>query len=540
MFQASVEKTVLAFTTSGFQRSDAGPNYSPSSNDVLYQLHIDNDGDAREDLTFQFLFGHKFLGGTGVQFNIGGVEVPIALVAFGKIAFVSNPASMDQSGLNNLEYYAVRLLHGDKYDTHIDDGPFLSQWNDASQTKFVKPVDNVGTKAFEGQLFSSEVYEDYTEHFVYQVRVPGCGKPARMFVGPRREPFSANLGGLFDLFNIEGGITEEAIADSGVPVDIIQNTRFNSLDCNTVVAFVLEVATECLLAKTEPRTHTVQGFASVRKLEHTGVGGSFHRAGAQINRIGNPLVNDLFIGLGAKDAWARAHPKNDGDFRAAILNPVLPALIADAFGLDVPALLVRADLFAALQVGIAGLNNPYELRPVEDIVAADMLRLNTKVLPVDADKQSSMGVLDGDFAGFPNGRRFGDDVVDILLRGLMGYSCSAQLRSVLCSASAIAASPTGVDLATLCARLPSSCIVGTTPLNETQAAFHYTDRSPISGDSFMDHFPHLNPPVPGNNYIDCWRSHGVDAQFRTFANCASGFVRRGCVEASTDPSCECP
>jgi hypothetical protein len=527
MFQSAADKTVLAMTASGFQRSDAGPNYSPSSNDVVYQFHIDNNDDAREDLTFQFLFGHKFVNGTGASVTVGGLEVPIALVAFGQIKFVSNPETLNQENLNNLEYYSVRLLSGDKYDNNIDDGPFLSLMNDESHTRFVKPVDNVGNKAFGGALFSLTAYEDYVEHFVYnQVHIPGCGKAAKMFVGPRREPFSINLGGIFDLFGVEDSMIEERIAvDHNVPQDAIQNTRFNSLDCNTVVAFVLEVATECLLAKTQPRRHTIQGFASVRKLEHTGAGGAFHRAGEQINRVGHPLVSELLIGAGSKDNWAKSHPKDDeAAFQQFYLFPTVPKAIALKFGLSEPFNgAARQDLIVLLK-GIAGVT--------DSGVFADMVRLNTKVPPVATELQSSLGMLDADFAGYPNGRRFGDDVVDVTLRGLMGAMCTTRFKDVICNASPVV----GVNTTTTCNRLAAVCVF---PVNNTEASLHYTDRSPISAEGFMDHFPFLNAPVQGNTYIDCWRSHNVNAQFRTFANCATNDIRRGCNAQSTDPSCTC-
>jgi hypothetical protein len=548
LFQKTVDTTVMAMTVSGFQRPDAGPNYTPSSNDRVYQFHIDNTGDAREDLTFQFVFGHKFFpsaNGPGLHLNIGGIPVAIPLVTFGVVGFTSNPATMDQANLNNLEYYTVRVLSGDDYSGFLDDGPFVSEFSDASKTQFVKPLDFAGDKTFSGSQTGTAHYDDYVDHFTYlDVHVPHCNTPAKLFVGPRREPFSANLGGLFDLLGVEGGVTEEDIVAGGISNDIVQNPRFNSLECNSVVAFVVEIATSCLLAKPKPNVpqlHVLQAFASVRRLEHEGPNGAFHKAGEQLVRVGNPLANDLFIGLGQKETYVRSHPKNDAQFQAAFAFPRMAEAFATKLGTATQLLgLPRFDLLALFLFGVSGINAV----PGKQ-VAADLLRLNTKVAPKAEADQATMALGDGDFAGFPNGRRFGDDVVDIVLRAIQGGACSSTQRAALCSGAAV---DPAIDVAAFCAALTGSCHVGSPAFIEAIANQSYTDRSPISALGFLLHFPYINPPVPGNNFGDCWRGDGINAQFRTHTECdldvkAAFEVRsgqRGCVDASTRPSCFCP
>jgi hypothetical protein len=132
----------------------------------------------------------------------------------------------------------------------------------------------------------------------------------------------------------------------------------------------------------------------------------------QVSRLSHPLVNELVIGLKDKDKFNASKPADDAQFADYITNPTLPELIEALFGVTAPNLFPRTDLVAVFATGVQGLNQNGSF--------GEMLRLNTSIAAVPAAQQSNLGVLAGDLAGYPNGRRLGDDVVDMALRVVMG------------------------------------------------------------------------------------------------------------------------
>jgi hypothetical protein len=200
----------------------------------------------------------------------------------------------------------------------------------------------------------------------------------------------------------------------------------------------------------------------------------------QVSRLGMPLVNEVVVGLPDKDRYSASEPKDDGQFLKYVANPSLPFLIDALFNEAVnkvvdpdiadlaPNNFPREDLKAAFLTGIKGVNQLARVTPSE------MQRLNTGIAPTAKGKQSSFGVADGDLAGFPNGRRPGDDVVDIELRVAMGALCHLDLGN-----------GPGVDLG-FCR--PQNAPVGNQPI---------TDGAPISDADFDNAFPYLTTPIPG-------------------------------------------
>jgi hypothetical protein len=137
----------------------------------------------------------------------------------------------------------------------------------------------------------------------------------------------------------------------------------------------------------------------------------------QVSRLGSPLVNELVIGLKDKDTFNSSEPKDDAQFAQYVTHPTLPVLVQALFGVPAPAA-PRNDLVQVFLTGVPGLNRP------KNVKAAEMLRLNTGTAPQAPAAQNPLGVLGGDVAGFPNGRRVGDDVVDIALRAAEGILLS--------------------------------------------------------------------------------------------------------------------
>jgi hypothetical protein len=192
-------------------------------------------------------------------------------------------------------------------------------------------------------------------------------------------------------------------------------------------------------------------------------------AWSQVSRVGMPLVNEVIIGMDDKDRFNTSKPKDDAQFINYVTNPVLPAVVETLFpAAKAPTNFPRNDLVTVFLKGLEGVNQP------KNVVASEMLRLNTTIAPTAQGAQNPLGVAAGDNAGFPNGRRPGDDIVDVSLRVAMGALC--------------ALTGTGDTLKVGCK--PSDAPAGALPL---------TDGVRKTAADFKPAFPYLNTPLPGNN-----------------------------------------
>jgi hypothetical protein len=464
-----------------------GPNYFTMDPDAIYEIHIDNDGDAVEDITFQFDFDNALVNDTGIQLDIGGEMVSIPLRQAGGITAASPTAA-----LNETENYTVTMITGDRRS-----GTRAALTNSLTGATFTKPVDNIGTKTLPD-------YEAYADSLVYNaVTIPGCATPGRVFVGQRAEAFAVNLGPIFDLVNL---VPLQGVANPDWPQydtaspftgGIVQDRANDDLvGESNVTSIAIEVPIACLTEGTDP----VIGAWTTASLpqgevedpsptyEATSVYGG---AWVQQSRLSNPLVNEVVIGLPDKDLFNAAEPTQDSALATYVTNPTLPALLdllfRDAVGSPTniaPSNFPRNDLVAAFLTGFPGFNassNP-------NAVAAEMMRLNTAVPATPRDDQHTYGVVAEDLAGFPNGRRPGDDTVDIALRVVMGALCHpVPLGAELGVAGAV--EDTASDLVNLGLCAPGDAPVGTAP---------FTDGAPLSAAELGDAFPYLNAPLPGS------------------------------------------
>lgn len=423
------------------QHAYGGPNYFAMDPDALYEIHIDNTGDAQEDLTFQFRFQSPLndaTGNTGFALPIGPAgnqkTVSIPLITAGPISDANGP--FDGLKRNVKETYDVKVVRGNR---RTGQSAAVTKTTGPGGAVFVKPIDYMGTKS----LGDAAAYKAYADAHIYNVNIPGCtapgGKSARVFVGQRQEGFAVLLGNIFDLVNAPAG----ALTDPALDVP-------NPIGKTNVTSIALEVPISCLKGAA---TDVVGGWAtaSVRQarvvnpqpgyLNPTKEGGAW----AQVSRLGSPLVNEVVIGLKDKDRFNASEPKDDAQFADYVTHPTLPALVEVLFGPTVkaPTAFPRADLVAAFLTGVPNVNAfPAGAK------AAEMLRLNT-ALPARSSQFRAAGATGGglgaagcfkpgpnpatdakvldtalpscDPAGFPNGRRPGDDVVDIALRVVMGY-----------------------------------------------------------------------------------------------------------------------
>ncbi len=430
-----------------FQDPQGGPNFFMFNPNALYEIHIDNNGDGVEDLTFQFRFNNT---SKATALTVGTKQVKIPLIDSGVISGV-NPAS-----LNVRETYTLNLVRGARRG-----GAVSSVTNAAGGAAvFDKPVDNIGDKTFG----SPTAYAAYAALHIYNVNIPGCSTPGRVFVGQRKEPFFIAVGRIFDLFNFNPLGTDQVTGNN------------NDLEAKNVSTLALELPIACVTNGTEPvigafTTASLRQGRLISGAPQTGLNNATKEGGAwtQVSRIGMPLVNEVVIGLDDKDKFNASMPINDvSNFADYITNPTVPALIQTLFpSVTAPTNLPRTDLQTVFLKGLRGLNQP------ANVVPAEMLRLNTTIAPVAIGAQNSLGAAGGDNAGYPNGRRPGDDIVDLTLRVSMGALC------VLTGAS-------------------DTFGVGCTAANAPSGALPFNDGVRKTSVNYGATFPYLTTPLPGN------------------------------------------
>lgn len=410
-YNATAGYVTLIANYQPLQDAYGGPNYFTLDPEALYEIHVDNTGDGQEDLTFQFRFQNTLPSGTGLAVPVGGKATAVPLHNIGAVT------AADQSSLNVNETYTVTLVQGNRRTGTAT--PLTS--SAAGGTIFTKPSDYVGTKSFPD-------YAAYVAPYMYQLFIPGCAAPGSVFVGQRSESFAVNLGVIFDLVHAPPGV----VVGGNVPAgrDMFPST----IAGKNITSLALQIPTSCLVA---PGKTIISGWttASVRQARVInpqptyGLPSKEGGAWAQVSRLGNPLVNELVIGVKDKDLFNSSEPKDDAQFLDYVTNPSLPALLQVLFGaagVMAPTVFPRTDLVTAFLTGIDGVN--------KDGSTAEVLRLNTAI-PAIGTGQNSLGAaqcfVNGvltttgnancDAAGFPNGRRPGDDVTDIALRVMMGY-----------------------------------------------------------------------------------------------------------------------
>jgi hypothetical protein len=405
------------------QDAYGGPNYFQLDPKGLYEIHVDHNGDAVEDVTLQFRFESvtrdvALVIGTGENKRTNAIP----LLAAGQISAGNNAA------LNVDQTYTLTVIKGPRRT-----GEAMPVTNSVTgTTKFTKPQDNVGNKTFPD-------YDAYANQYVYEIALPGTDKKGKVFVGQRKDPFVVNLGETFDLINLN-------------PLGPIDGAK-DSLNDKNVTALCLELPKEFLLAG--GNGPILGAWTTASKVEGSSV--------TQMSRLSMPLVNELVIGVKDKDAFNASEPKNDLQFADYVTHPTLPALIELLFNVPAPTAFPRADLLAAFVTGVDGLNKNGSL--------GEMQRLNTAVAATPREQQNNLGVIAGfekgvltaskaDLAGFPNGRRPGDDVVDIALRVVMGKLLT-----------------------------PDVAPIGDAPL---------TDGATVNALMFPAKFPYLNSPIPGS------------------------------------------
>jgi hypothetical protein len=348
-----------------FQEPGGGPNFYPwaTGDQARYNIKIDNNGDAVPDITYQWRFETQDTRG---DVDYGGAD--------GTFLYNNGPVNSldDATLLFSQTYDLVRIDADGEEEVIVDGAPVApSHVGDASMPNYASLRDQAIVETTEG---------------------------GQSFAGQADDPFFLDLR-VFDL--LYGGDLSQ------VGVDTLEGFNVNSV--------ALQVPISELVDGDDPviGVWSTTDRPSMRVQDADG-SQSFDGDWVQVSRLGNPLVNEVVIPAQLKDAFNALAPEADASVDAAVakvLDPELSILLEAIYGLPAKET-PRTDLQAIFLTGLAGLNQPAEVTPSEQ------LRLNTSIAPTaDPDR---LGVLAGDNAGFPNGRRLTDDVVDIALQAVAG------------------------------------------------------------------------------------------------------------------------
>ena len=328
-----------------FEEPAGGPNFYPWATDARYEIHVDNNGDAKADLTYRWTFRTTRTPSPGDSFT-----------GLGTFLYNNGPVtSLNDDNLLFQQKYTLETINGDgAVKTLIADGP-------------VAPSD-IGEASM----------PDYGSLRDSAIRKRGG---VTSFAGQAEDPFFLDLR-VFDLLYGKGCGTE------------VGNDTLNGYNVNSIA---LKVPKSAIATRKDP----VVGIWSTTS--RANASGDY----VQVSRLGQPLVNEVVIPYQLKDTFNAIDPTQDAAALPYVVKPEIASLLKNVCGVNAPTD-NRSDLVTIFLTGVPGLNQPKHVTPSEQ------LRLNTSIPPTASPKR--LGVLDGDTAGFPNGRRLTDDVLDIALQ----------------------------------------------------------------------------------------------------------------------------
>jgi hypothetical protein len=362
-----------------------GPNFPAFDDTVSYEINIDNDGDSKEDVTYQFRFHTRTRNPDTFLYNTGPIT------------------SLTDPNWNRPQTYTLRrITHRRGHSEHAE----------VLGRNLPTPPDNIGPRST----------PDYDALAAAAIQALPGG--ITVFAGQRDDPFFVDLGSIFDLAGLRPFNNLHAIPlPPGPGHDGVARYNTHTIAIQVPIAQIVRPGHPSI---------GIYASASRREVRILRGDGSADDNGpfVQVSRLGEPLINEVVIPLGQKDAWNRFDPEDDVQFENLYLNPEVSRLenLLYSSALTTIDTTGRSDLVAILLTGVPGLNFTGPRK-------ADLLRLNTAIAP-DAGgacyhpslnmppltPPSRLGVLDGDLCGFPNGRRLADDIVDIDLRAFaQGY-----------------------------------------------------------------------------------------------------------------------
>jgi hypothetical protein len=404
----------------------SGPNFWSFGDDVLYEIKIQNDTGPIDDVVYQFRFSTTIRNRNTFLYNTGPIT------------------SLDDLDWNMPQVYSVSRRKNGRTEVLGRNIP--------------TPPVNVGARSTPNydQLASAAVRD-----------LPGG---TRVFAGQRDDPFFVDLGSIFDLAGLRPFNPAHVIPlDAANGVDNVSGYNTHTIALQVPIK---ELTADGKLPTKPTDANAVIGVYAAASRQTTSVlrsDGSKRSSGpfVQVSRLGNPLVNEVIIPLGQKDYWNSQHPRDDRQFEKYYRQPELAGLVNALYPSlpDTPTT-DRGDLVAVLLTGVplpnGGNLNNLQIRGG----VSDLLRLNMAIPPsAEVGKGNRLGVLAQDLAGFPNGRRLEDDVVDI------------ELRAVACGYGDLLAGLLG-----LCNLAPNNAIGDGVDANDR---------------AFLPAFPYLSTPLSG-------------------------------------------
>jgi len=396
------------------QGPDGGPNFYEFGDEVLYEIHIDNTGDALPDISYQFRFHSDVTNPSTFLYNTGPIQ------------------SLTDKNWNRRQSYSLTMVdHASGKSTVLG-------------THLASPPCNIGP-------LSTPNYASLASAAIHSV-----GNGISVFAGQRADGFYVDLGATFDLAVLRPFQADHAtfgLANTGLGamangVNATKGANVHTLAIQVPKTQLTRNGSNPTDATAATSVIGIWTSASRQKVSLLNVDPAKNMATGpfvQVSRLGNPLVNEVLVPLIQKDFWNSQQPVNDKQFAAGVTNPELAQLLPVLYPGVFPNLAAynggspkRADLEAILLTGIpAGVVSGFQNFTTH--TPSDMLRLNMAVAP--STTPSNLGLVGGDAAGFPNGRRVFDDVVTIELRAIAGATLPLVDSSYKADAAAGAISP---------------------------------------------------------------------------------------------------
>jgi len=356
-----------------------GPNFYRFADDVLYEIHVDSDGDSLDDFTYQFTFRTQF----GAPGN-----------PFGNRTFLYNTGPI--TSLSDTDFNVPQTMTVTRLVWNMVGNRRYAMPTVLARDLRLPPV-NVGKNSLPD-------YDSVADQAIYSL--PGGGK---VFAGQKDDPFYVDLGAVFDLLQVQNP-GKDALEEANV-LTIALQVPIASIRTGDKVIGVWA-------SSSRPTMSIFDGYgldkadtatAGADRIDAKGLRSAYR----QVSRLGMPLVNEAVIGLRDKDRFNGSQPSNDGQFLSWVTNSHLAELLNIIYNFGAPTT-NRQDLVTVFLTGVPGLNQPTKVTPSE------MLRLNVEIPATAIGSGDRLGVLGGDIGGFPNGRRLSDDVVDIALQVVGG------------------------------------------------------------------------------------------------------------------------
>jgi hypothetical protein len=412
-----------------------GPNYFPFDPNVVYTMKIDNTFDGVEDVTFQFQFTTQiqapklplgFVGaGTGINAPANAPQTTstgVTATATGPVIppAITSLTGTGAAGLNYSQTYSVTMITGT--------GATAVSTNlvPAGTTLYAVPS-NVGPRTMPN-------YTALAKQGIYNL-----GNGVSVFAGTVDDPFFIDLGAAFDSLNFRNGssfLGTGGVLTTNQDQNDAQNYAADSISGFNVNTIALQVPISLVVKSANPVIGTwAATYRSAQEIRSAPSPLTTSGSLQQVNRMGNPLINEVLIGTGSKDTFAMSQPSGDSQFANFALDPTIGHVLNAVFGITVPDP-PRKDLLPLVTYSGPTVPTGTPAGPV-----ADMLRLNTSLVPpnpsgsqilpvsVGCGTSRRLGVLGGDLCGFPNGRRITDDVVDISLRAVAGALCGTAVNT---------------------------------------------------------------------------------------------------------------